>query len=103
MIEKSSGIKIEKFSPTLGAIITGVDLSQQITDEQFEDIFQAFADYQVLFFREQNEIPPELHIKFGKMLSIIKINAKTPSDIYAPIHKISPINRFQNELNIVKI
>tara|TARA_B110000003_G_scaffold275872_1_gene319863 strand:- start:4663 stop:5421 length:759 start_codon:yes stop_codon:yes gene_type:complete len=38
-----------------------------------------------------------LLIKFGKMLSIIKINAKTPSDIYAPIHKISPINRFQNE------
>ena len=56
MIEKSSGIKIEKFPPTLGAIITGVDLSQQITDEQFEDIFQAFADYQVLFLKTLTKI-----------------------------------------------
>ena len=29
MIEKQSGIKIEKFSPSLGAIITGVDLSKK--------------------------------------------------------------------------
>ena len=79
MIEKSSGIKIEKFSPTLGAIITGVDLSQQITDEQFEDIFQAFADYQVLFFREQNEIPPELHIKFGKMFGELHSHPAAPT------------------------
>ena len=33
MIERPSGIKIEKFSPTLGAIITGVDLSQKIRCE----------------------------------------------------------------------
>ena len=42
MIERPSGIKIEKFSPTLGAIITGVDLSQKISDAQFNDINQAF-------------------------------------------------------------
>ena len=35
--------------------------------------------------------------KIGKMLSIVKINSITPSDYYAPIHKVSPINRFQNE------
>ena len=28
MIERPSGIKIEKFSPTLGAIITGVFVSK---------------------------------------------------------------------------
>ena len=50
MIERHSGLKIEKFSPTLGAIITGVDLSQKIRDEQFNDINQAFLDFQVLFF-----------------------------------------------------
>ena len=44
MIERPSGIKIEKFSPTLGAIITGVDLSQKISDAQFNDINQAFLD-----------------------------------------------------------
>lgn len=79
MIRKPSGIKIEKFSPALGAIITGVDLSKQINDEQFEDIFQAFVDYQVLFFKKQNEIPPELHIQFGKMFGELHSHPAAPT------------------------
>ena len=56
----SSGIKIQKYSPNLGAIITGVDLSQEINEEQFKDIHKAFLDNQVLFFQNQNEILPEI-------------------------------------------
>ena len=67
MINTISGIKIQKFSPNLGAVITGVDLSKGINNEQFKDIKKAFLDYQVLFFQNQNEISPELHLKFGKL------------------------------------
>ena len=48
MIEKSLDIKVEKFSPTLGAIITGTDLSKKINDDEINDINQAFLDYQEL-------------------------------------------------------
>tara|TARA_A100001035_G_C27628635_1_gene428929 strand:- start:419 stop:571 length:153 start_codon:yes stop_codon:yes gene_type:complete len=48
---------IEKFSLTLGAIITDTDLSKKIKDDQFNDINQAFLDYQELFFQNQKEMP----------------------------------------------
>ena len=38
MINTISGIKIEKFSTNLGAIITDVDLSKGVNDDQFKDI-----------------------------------------------------------------
>ena len=54
MINTISGIKIQKFSPNLGAIITDVDLSKGVNDDQFKDIEKAFLEYQVLFFQNQN-------------------------------------------------
>ena len=79
MIKKASGVIIEKFSPVLGAIITGVDLSNSITEEQFNDIQQAFLDYQVLFFKEQNEIPPQIHIDFGKKFGELHSHPAAPT------------------------
>ena len=70
MINTISGIKIQKFSPNLGAIITDVDLSKGVNDDQFKDIETAFLEYQVLFFQNQNEISPDLHLKFGKDLKV---------------------------------
>ena len=79
MIQKTSGVVIEKFSPVLGAIITGIDLSKNITEEQFNDIHQAFLDYQVLFFKEQNEIPPQVHVDFGKKFGELHSHPAAPT------------------------
>ncbi len=79
MMNTISGIKIEKFSPNLGAIITDVDLSKGVNDDQFKDIEKAFLDYQVLFFQNQNEISPELHLKFGKLFGELHIHPAAPS------------------------
>ena len=75
----SSGIKIQKYSPNLGAIITGVDLSEEINEDQFEDIHKAFLDNQVLFFQNQNEILPEAHLKFGKLFGELHVHPAAPS------------------------
>ena len=75
----SSGIKIQKYSPNLGAIITGVDLSKEITEDQFKDIHKAFLDNQVLFFQNQNEILPEAHLKFGKLFGELHVHPAAPS------------------------
>ena len=79
MTNTISEIKIQKFSPNLGAIITGVDLSKGINEGQFKDIKKAFLDYQVLFFQNQNEISPELHLKFGKLFGELHMHPAAPS------------------------
>ena len=75
----SSGIKIQKYSPNLGAIITGVDLSKEINENQFKDIHKAFLDNQVLFFQNQNEIAPEIHLKLGKLFGELHVHPAAPS------------------------
>ena len=75
----SSGIKIQKYSPNLGAVITGVDLSKEINEDQFKDIHKAFLDNQVLFFQNQNEIAPEIHLKLGKLFGELHVHPAAPS------------------------
>ena len=75
----SSGIKIQKYSPNLGAIITGVDLSKEINEDQYKDIHKAFLDNQVLFFQNQNEIAPEIHLKLGKLFGELHVHPAAPS------------------------
>ena len=75
----SSGIKIKKYSPNLGAVITGVDLSKEINEDQFKDIHKAFLDNQVLFFQNQNEILPEIHLKLGKLFGELHVHPAAPS------------------------
>ena len=74
----SSGIKIQKYSPNLGAVITGVDLSKEINEDQFKDIHKAFLDNQVLFFQNQSEISPENHIKLGRCFGDLHIHPAAP-------------------------
>ena len=75
----SSGINIQKYSPNLGAVITGVDLSKEINEDQFKDIHKAFLDNQVLFFQNQNEISPEVHLKLGKLFGELHMHPAAPS------------------------
>ena len=58
-------ISAKPFAPNLGAEIYGVDLSKSIPEEQFGDIFQAFLDHQVIFFRNQ-KITPLQQVRFAK-------------------------------------
>ena len=54
-------MEINRFSPSVGAEIRGIDLSRGLTDEEFKEVHKAFLDHQALFFREQKDIPPEFH------------------------------------------
>lgn len=65
-------IKIIEESPFLGATLENVDLSKKILIEDQNTIKKALAEYQVLFFRNQN-ISPSAHkdfaLIFGKLQS----------------------------------
>jgi taurine dioxygenase len=54
-------IKIARLGSTFGAEVSGVSLSS-VDDRVFEEIYDAFLRYKVLFFRAQTEIrPPDMH------------------------------------------
>ncbi|HWG05521.1 MAG TPA: TauD/TfdA family dioxygenase, partial [Beijerinckiaceae bacterium] len=46
-------IEASPISPYLGAEISGVDLRQKLNEAQVEELRDAFATYQVIFFRDQ--------------------------------------------------
>lgn len=74
-----SEIDVRRYAPGLGAEIRGVDLANSVTDKQFEEVDKAFLEYQVLFFRGQNEIPPERHVEFGKRFGELHAHPAAPT------------------------
>ena len=72
-------IEAKPFAPNLGAEVYGVDLSKPVPDDQFEEINQAFLKYQVLFFKDQSEIPPEQHVAFGKRFGPLHAHPAAPT------------------------
>ena len=71
-------MEIKRFSPAVGAEIRGVDLSRGLTGEEFKEVHKAFLDHQVLFFREQKEIPPEVHVEIGKRFGNLHFHPAAP-------------------------
>lgn len=61
---KRSGIRIERLSEHAGAAVTGVDLSRQISADEFADVHDAWVTHGVLVFRDQ-ELPPAMHVDFS--------------------------------------
>ena len=54
-----------EMSPACGAIIEDLDLSKGLTNQQFDEIYNAVVDRVVLVFRNQT-ITPEQHIAFAR-------------------------------------
>ncbi len=63
-------ISVNPVSGALGAEISGVDLSQPLDNKTFSDIYQAFLDHLVVFFRDQDITPDQQKAfsqRFGKL------------------------------------
>jgi len=74
----NSKLKITPFAPNLGAIITGVDLSNPVSDNEIDIIKDAFHKFQVLFFQNQSEILPQNHIILGQFFGDLHIHPAAP-------------------------
>ncbi len=58
-------IGVTRYGPALGAVIDGVDLSQDFDDEVIAEIRKALLENLVIFFRDQ-EMTPEQHLAFAR-------------------------------------
>ena len=58
-------IGVEKWAGACGAVISGVDISQELSTEIVEEIKSALFDNGVIFFREQS-LTPEQQVTFSR-------------------------------------
>lgn len=56
---------LHEMSPSCGAIIEGIDLSQDLTNRQFDEIHEALLDRTVIVFRDQN-MTPDQQVAFSR-------------------------------------
>ena len=64
-VMKFQTFDIEPLSSVLGAEIHNVDICKSLSNETLKEIKEAWLEYQVLFFRDQ-DLTPEQHIAFAK-------------------------------------
>jgi len=72
-----AGLSIAPLSPTIGAEIAGVDLSQPVTGEQRAALYQALLDWKVLFFRDQ-QITRAQHVAFARLFGDLEVHPFAP-------------------------
>ena len=46
-------IEVTPISGALGALVSGVELKDPLQEEVFAEIYKAFLDYKVIFFKDQ--------------------------------------------------
>ena len=89
-------IEIVPLTARIGAEIHGVDLGRP-TNLQLEEIAQAIADYQVIFFRDQH-MTHDQHKQFGRAFGELAIHSGVPG---LPDHpEIVPIHADENSKNV---
>lgn len=70
-----------------GAVVSGINLAA-LSNQEWDGLSQAFADYGVLFFRDQS-LTPEQHIEFAERWGPIDINRFFPAaDGYPQIAEV---------------
>lgn len=65
--------EVEPVTPTIGGNVIGLDLSQPLSDEAFEQLHAAFLERKALFFRDQN-ISLDQHKAFGRRFGELHIH-----------------------------
>lgn len=65
-MQSRSSFELHPVAGALGAEVSGIDLSNSISDAVFSDLHAALMKFKVLFFRDQ-DLSPEQHIAFARL------------------------------------
>jgi taurine dioxygenase len=74
---------IEPQTPTIGATISGLDLTQTLSDDIISGLRAALVQWKVIFFRDQH-LSEEEHIRFARRFGDLEIHPFTPADQARP-------------------
>ena len=82
---RNSTIDVSPIAGSLGAEVSGVDLSQRLSDAVADEIRAAFVEHQVLFFHDQH-LTPEQQIAFSGLFGpVTQVPYIKPLDDYPEI------------------
>jgi len=70
-------IEICQSTPRIGAEILGVDLSEPLGNQQFQEVHDALMDHLVIFFRDQ-KLSAERHKEFGRRFGKLHVHPAAP-------------------------
>ena len=70
----SEAIRVEPIAGALGAEIAGVNLADDLSNSQFDAIHDAFLKHHVIFFRDQHDLTPEAHKRFGQRFGSLNVH-----------------------------
>jgi taurine dioxygenase len=73
-------IEVRKFTPTIGAEISGVDLAKPLGNQQFQEIHDALMENLVIFFRDER-LTVEQHKAFGARFGTLHIHPNAPQEL----------------------
>ncbi|HMB72228.1 MAG TPA: TauD/TfdA family dioxygenase [Gammaproteobacteria bacterium] len=71
-------IGVRRFAPALGAEVRGITLADGIDAQSYREIRRALLEHQVLFFRDQREIPPAVQVAIGRMFGELHFHPAAP-------------------------
>ena len=89
----SRGPRALPLTPNLGAEISGVELSAEMDDATFRELYQAFLRYQVLLFPPQ-ELPPARQVGFARRFGEVQIHVMNQyhADGYPELYRLSNLD-----------
>lgn len=76
-------ITVEPLTPRIGAVLSGVRMADDLSDEQIAEIRRALLAWKVIFLRDQ-DVTVEEHIEFGRRFGELEIHP------FAPAHPVHP-------------
>src|ERR1700674_1139487 len=90
-------IGVTPVTPRIGANVEGITLAKSLSNRQVEELHQALAEHQVLFFRDQ-PLDVEAHKRLGRYFGELHIHPNTPGPEGHP--EILPIHADANSKRI---
>lgn len=82
-------LDVRRTSPNIGAEVRGVDLANGLTAAEFAEVERAFHEHQVIFFKDQSRIAPDVQVEIGKMFGPLHFHPAAPHlEGYPPIFVI---------------
>ena len=86
-------IAVRPLTDRLGAAIAGVDLADDIADDVFRAIYQAFLRYQVLLFAPL-DLPPGRQVAFARRFGEVQVHVMNQfhADGYPELYRLSNLD-----------
>ena len=88
-----------RLGTTVGAEISGLDLTAELGDEVINELRQALHDYKVIFFRDQPMTPGQ-HVAFARRFGQLEIHPFLPSNTGEPelvrFEKTAEVTGYEN-------